>query len=208
LAQDIAVLVNGEPISAYDIAQGTLWQNRTNNFGERMMAFLTGDESRQKCSLTTTSARPHSQAEAQQIAERIKKELIACAKRHVLFEGGATRQAVIAALIDDKLKLQEAKRLGIEITGEEVEEGLAARAAANLPPGQKPDLNAFYQQFEADGINRKTIQETIHAQLAWRALLRHTYRLRKGLERYGTYEGFSRNYLQKLRQKAIIEYRG
>jgi peptidyl-prolyl cis-trans isomerase SurA len=177
-AQNIVVLVNDEPITSFDIAQRQRWINRTSNFGEHMKALLTGDAINQKFRQKMMAAQPRSQAEAQQAAERIKKELIEDAKRQVLSGGGgSSRQATIDALIEDKLKLQAAKKLEIKITDKEVEENLAARAAANpnLPPGQKPDMNAFYGQFEADGINRKTIQEIIRAQLAWRDVIRKKY---------------------------------
>jgi peptidyl-prolyl cis-trans isomerase SurA len=204
-AQSEAILVNGEPITSYDIDQRTLWLNRTTDFVERMKALISSSEFSQKCPLKRDPppAQPRSQAEAQEGAERIKKELIACAKRQVLSEGGATTQAVIEALIDDRLKLQAAKQLGIEITDEEVEGYLAERAAKSAsmgPDGKKLDLNTFYANFEADGINRKTIQEVIRPQLAWRATIRRKYGPEKGSET--EYESFSRRYLQELRQKA------
>jgi peptidyl-prolyl cis-trans isomerase SurA len=175
-AQNIVVLVNDEPITSFDIAQQQRWIARTSGFGERMQALLTGDAIKQQFQQMMIAAQPHSQAEAQAAAERIKTQLIADAKRRVLSEGGGScRPAVIDALIDDRLKLQAAKKLEIKITGKEVEENLAARASASLPSGQKPDLNAFYQQFEADGINRRTIQEIIRAQLAWRDVIRKKY---------------------------------
>jgi peptidyl-prolyl cis-trans isomerase SurA len=175
-AQNIAVLVNDEPITSFDIAQRQRWVARTSNFGEQMKALLTGDAINQKFRQMMMAAQPRSQQEAQAAAERIKKQLVEDAKRQVLSSGGgASRQAVIDALIEDKLKLQAAKKLEVKITDKEVEENLSARAAANLPPGQKPDLNVFYQQFEADGINRRTIIEIIRAQLAWRDVIRKKY---------------------------------
>jgi peptidyl-prolyl cis-trans isomerase SurA len=210
LAQDTAVLVNGEPITSYDITQRTLWQNLTSgNFGERMKALLNSGECRPKYSEGTPPAQPRSQAEAEQAAERIKKETIACAKRRVLSEGGATRQAVIEALIDDKLKLQAAKRLGIEISDEEIEGYLVERQARTnaASDGAKPDVCAFYAQLQANGISRKAVQDVIRPQLAWLALIRRTYKLTGGPETKGGYESFSRNYLEKLKPKAVIEYR-
>jgi len=142
-----------------------------------MKALLTGEAVNQRFRQLMMAAQPHSQAEAQQVAERIKKELIEDAKRRVLTEANqSTRKAVIDALIEDKLKLQAAKKLEIKITDKEVEENLAARAASTSgPDGKKAGLDAFYQQFESDGINRKTIQEIIRAQLAWRDVIRRKF---------------------------------
>jgi peptidyl-prolyl cis-trans isomerase SurA len=178
-AQNIVVLVNDEPITSFDIAQRQRWIARTGGgFGEQMKAILTGPQINDKFRQMMIAAQPHSQQEAQAAAERIKKQLIEDAKRQVLSGGGGTsRQAVIDTLIEDKLKLQAAKKLEVKITDKEIEDNLAARAAANpnLPPGQKPDMNAFYHQFEADGINRKTIQEIIRVQLAWRDVIRKKF---------------------------------
>ena len=173
--QNIVVLVNDEPITSYDIAQRMRWNNRTSNFGEKMKARLTGDAINQRFRQMLIAAQPHSQAEAQAAAEKIKKQLIEDAKRQVLSESGGTgKKAVIEALIDDKLKLQAAKKLEIKITDKEVEEALAARAGTGAD-GKKADMNAFYGQFEADGISRKTIQEIIRVQLAWRDVIRRVY---------------------------------
>ncbi|MGO9543900.1 MAG: SurA N-terminal domain-containing protein [Rhodomicrobium sp.] len=174
-AQNIVVLVNDEPITSFDVAQRQRWLARTSNYGDRMKALLTGDGINQRFRQLMMAAHPTSQVEAQKAAERIKKELVEDAKRRVLSEGGASsRKAVIEALIDDRLKLQAAKKLQVKISDKEVEESLSARAQAG-PAGTKPDMNAFYAQFEADGINRKTIKEIVRAQLAWRDVIRKNY---------------------------------
>ncbi|WP_164729831.1 SurA N-terminal domain-containing protein [Rhodomicrobium lacus] len=173
-AQNIVVLVNDEPITSGDIAQRTRWMARTSGFGDRMKALLTGDAIKERFRQLMIQANPRSQAEAEQTAERIKKQLIEEAKGRVLSEGGGTsRKQVIETLIEDKLKLQAAKKLDITITDKEVEEVLAQRAGGG--DGKKPQLNEFYQQFEADGISRKTVQNIIRAQLAWRDVIRRQY---------------------------------
>ena len=78
----------------------------------------------------------------------------------IISERGATRKSVIDALIDDKLKLQAAKRLGIEITDEEVVKSLIVDRLAD---GEEPDVNAYYAPRVAYGIGRKTIQEMIQS---------------------------------------------
>jgi peptidyl-prolyl cis-trans isomerase SurA len=218
-AQNIIVLVNDEPITSYDVAQRQRWLARTVGFGDRLKAILTGDSIKERFRQLMIAANPRSEAEAQQVAERIKKQLVEEAKSHALSEsGGTTRKAAIEALVEDKLKLQAAKKLEIKITDKEVEETLAQRAGVQTstpaaPPSaqsgsnpnagteektghkrhrsagastdqpaggdhkasKNPALDAFYQQFENDGINRKTIQEIIRAQLAWRDVIRKQY---------------------------------
>ena len=235
-AQNIVVLVNDEPITSGDIAQRMRWNARTNGFGDRMKAILTGDQIKERFRQKMIAANPHSQAEAQELAEKIKKELLEEAKNRILSEGGGmNRKAVVDSLIEDKLKLQAAKKLDIKISDSEVEDVLAQRVGASSqegqpadsskeagktepeqksgkrrgghrpgspdsanaaeapggPPGgpgqgpggpdsgKKPSKNAkleeFYGQFEKDGISRKTIQDIIRTQLAWRDVIRKQY---------------------------------
>ena len=126
LAQEIAIRVNGELITSHDIVQRTLFQNlpnlqnRISDFYVRLNALLAGDKIKEKFRQKMSATQPRTSAEAQRVAERINKELIEDATMQILSERGAMRKSVIDALIDDKLKLQAAKRLGIEITDEEV----------------------------------------------------------------------------------------
>jgi len=177
-AQTIVVIVNDEPITSFDVDQRVRWTALTHNFGDRMKALLTGDAVNQRFRQLMMAAQPHSQAEAQQVAERIKKQLIEDAKRRVLAEGGGTsRKAVIDALIEDKLKLQAAKKLDIKISDKEVEETIGQRTGAQAADKEekKAKVEQFYQQFESNGINRKTVQEVFRAQLAWRDVIRRQY---------------------------------
>ena len=207
LAQEIAIRVNGGLITSHDIVQRTLFQNlpslqnRISDFYERLNALLAGDKVKEKFRQKMSAAQPRTPKEAQRVAERINKELIEDATMQILSERGATRKTVIDALIDDKLKLQAAKRLGIEITDEEVVKDIIVDRLAD---GEEPDVNAYYAPRLAYGIGRKTIQEIIRAELAWRAVMNRTYGPPKVLERNSTYERFSRGYLEKLRQNAII----
>ena len=148
-----------------------------------------------------SAAQPRTPNEAQRGAERINKELIEDATMQILSERGAMRKTVIDALIDDKLKLQAAKRFGIEITDEEVVKDIILE---RLAEGEEPDVNAYYAPRVAYGIGRKTIQEIIRAELAWRAVMNHTYGPPKVLEKNIAYESFSRGYLEKLRQRMMI----
>lgn len=89
-AQNVIVLVNDEPITSGDVTQRLRWNARTNGFGDRMKAILTGDDIKERFRQKMIAANSHSQDEAQQLAEKIKKELLEDAKNRVLSEGGGT----------------------------------------------------------------------------------------------------------------------
>ncbi len=175
-AQTIVVIVNDDPITSFDVEQRTRWNAITHGFGDRMKAFLTGEGINQRFKQMMMADQPnwHSEADAKAAAERIKKQLVEDAQRRVLAEGGGTsRKEVIDILIEDKLKLQAAKKLDIKISDKEVEESVGQRVGGD--EDKKAKVEQFYAQFESKGINRKTIQEVFRAQLAWRDVIRRQY---------------------------------
>jgi peptidyl-prolyl cis-trans isomerase SurA len=176
LAQTIVVVVNDEPITTYDIEQRTRWNAlTTHNFGDQMKAILTSEATNQKFKQMLMAAQPHSQEEAQAAAEKIKKQLIEEAKRNVMSSGGGTgRKAVIDALIEDKLKVQASVRLDVKVSEREVEESIEQRVAGE-GTDKKTKVAQFFQQFESNGISRKTVQDVFRAQLAWRNVIGRQY---------------------------------
>jgi peptidyl-prolyl cis-trans isomerase SurA len=215
LAQNIVLLVNGEPVTSHDIVQRLLYRNlagspdRANAFVERVNAVLTNDGGiKEKARQMQDAAKPSTQAEAKKAAERIKKELIEDAMWQVVSGDGAAKDAVIKVLIGDRLKLQAAKRFGIDINDEQVEKGIIVDRLAAGDAYGLPDMHAFYARREEYGISRKTIREIMRAELAWRAVINRIYGAATGWETNGVYESFSRSYLRMLRQHAIVEHRG
>jgi len=69
---------------------------------------------------------------------------------------------VLNNLIEEQLKLQEARRLEIEITPEEIENGFSAIAAQNnMPP------NDFRKMLQQNGVNIATMRRQIETQISW-----------------------------------------
>jgi peptidyl-prolyl cis-trans isomerase SurA len=74
---------------------------------------------------------------------------------------------VVRALIEERLQMQEAKRLNISIEQAEYESALARLEAQNhLPPGKLPDYLA------SNGINPSTLESQIRASLTWSKVVR------------------------------------
>ena len=206
-SQEIAIHVNGELITSHDIVQRAMFQNLPNfqnriiDFYERVNVLLGSDKFREKFRQKMSAVETRTPEEAQRVSERFKNELIEEAVLQILFEHGAARKFVIDALIDDKLKLQAAKRLGIEISDEAI---LKSIMVDRMADGEKPDVNAYYTPRIGYGIARKTLREVIRAQLAWRAVMNRTYGPAPLWQKSSVYESFSRGYLEKLRRIAII----
>jgi peptidyl-prolyl cis-trans isomerase SurA len=82
-----------------------------------------------------------------------------------------TRKDVIDELIDEKLKLKEAKKFGVEITDSDVE-GAYSNMAVRM--GLKPEQ--LSQTLTANGSSASTIKSRIRAELAWGSLVRGRFR--------------------------------
>jgi peptidyl-prolyl cis-trans isomerase SurA len=175
-AQNIVAVVNDEPITTYDVEQRMRWNAlTTHSFGDQMKAVLTSDATNQRFKQLLMAAQPHSQEEAQAAAEKIKKQLIEEAKRSVISSGGGTnRKAVIDALIEDKLKVQASVKLDVKVSDREVQETIEQRVGGE-GADKKTKVAQFFQQFETNGIHRRTIEAVFRAQLAWRNVIGRQY---------------------------------
>jgi peptidyl-prolyl cis-trans isomerase SurA len=116
LAQSVAVMVNGEPITHYDIEQ------------------------RSKLTALTTHKQP-------------------------------ARQDVINELIDEKVKIKEAKKFGVDPTSGDVDQSYAQMSQRmRLTPDQ------LTKTLEAAGVRPETLKARMKAEMVWTSLVRGRYK--------------------------------
>jgi len=82
----------------------------------------------------------------------------------------ALRGEAMDRLIDDRLKMQEAKRQGLKLEPEHYDEGLK-RFAENA--GQSPD--ELMAVMSAQGVTRKALDEMIGAEIVWQEVIRSRF---------------------------------
>lgn len=80
---------------------------------------------------------------------------------------------ILSTLIDEHLMRQEAARLELDVTDEEIEQGLARLAAQNNVPTDR-----FLRALEQRGIDISTMRQQIKAQLAWSKVVQSRVRPR------------------------------
>src|SRR4030081_317004 len=115
-AQTVAVMVNGEPITNYDIDQ------------------------RMKLNFLTTH-KP------------------------------AVRQQVIDELIDEKVKIKEGKKFGVDPTSSDIEQSYAAMSSRmRITPEQ------LTKSLETQGIRPDTLKARMKAEMVWTSLVRGRYK--------------------------------
>jgi peptidyl-prolyl cis-trans isomerase SurA len=115
-AQSVAVMVNGDPITSYDIEQ------------------------RSKLNVLST----HKPAD---------------------------RQQVINDLIDEKLKIKEAKKFGVDPTSTDIDQAYASMSSRmRISPEQ------LTKSLESQGIRPDTLKERIKADMVWTSLVRGRFK--------------------------------
>jgi peptidyl-prolyl cis-trans isomerase SurA len=115
-AQSVAVMVNGEPITNYDIEQ------------------------------------------------RSKLDFLSTHKK-------LTRKEVIDELIDQKVKIKEAKQFGVDPSGSDVDAAFAQMSARmRMTPDQ------LSKTLEKQGIRPETLKERIKSEMVWTSLVRGRYK--------------------------------
>jgi peptidyl-prolyl cis-trans isomerase SurA len=73
---------------------------------------------------------------------------------------------VVDMLIDERLRVQEAKRLEIDVTETEIDQNLAAIAGQNKMTGDE-----FRQALRAQNVPVETLEDKLEAQIAWQKLV-------------------------------------
>jgi peptidyl-prolyl cis-trans isomerase SurA len=122
-----------------------------------------------------------------------------------------SRQEVLDGLIDETLKIQEARRYNMDASKDELERGIAAMSGrAGLSAEQ------FKQALGQHGVNIETIQHRMRADIAWNQLVRGRFpaslsieekEVRDAVEKTGG-EGDAVAYDYKLRQILFIVPKG
>ena len=82
-----------------------------------------------------------------------------------------SRQQVIEELIDEKVKIKEAKRFGVDPSGADIDQSFAAMGTRmRLAPDQ------LAKSLEAKGIRPETLKAKIRADMVWSSLVRGRYK--------------------------------
>lgn len=83
------------------------------------------------------------------------------------------RPQIINVLVDETLKMQEAKALGIKVEGKDIDAGFNAIASQNnFTPEQ------FKKILQAQGVNPMTLRDQIASQIAWAKIVQKKIRPR------------------------------
>jgi peptidyl-prolyl cis-trans isomerase SurA len=181
--QTIVVLVNDEPITAYEIQQRTAFLALNGGGGgsgadlkakaeARWAQIVKDPRTNERLQALFREKNVKSREEAQAIqkeyAFKLQQNMIEQIKREARdamlpkFKKEAQEE-----LIEERLKLQEAKRQNVEIGENELNQVIKGLAERNKMTEQQ-----FVQSIKGSGVDVSTLRERFRAQYAWREVVR------------------------------------
>ena len=181
--QAIVVLVNDDPVTAYQIEQRARFLSLSTNLSEQVKENF---QRLVKAESTNTQFRAIQEEVVRANQGKSREQIIAIfQERQKQFATNLQKQALDSAragilpklrknakeeLIDERLKLQEAKKLGIEVSDADVKRFLQGLAESN-----KMTHDQFAQHLKGMGVDISTMAERMRAQRAWRDLIARRY---------------------------------
>jgi peptidyl-prolyl cis-trans isomerase SurA len=174
--QSIVALVNDEPITGYEIEQRVnLSMLGAPDVQRRLQAKLKSagiNEQFKAFAMKRLQANPpKSEAEQQARIKQLQGDFVQSLKSQVTAEYVPTaRKQALDELVEEHLKLQEAKRLNIVAADDEVDRIVSGMAERN-----KMTAPQFAEHISKMGANMAAMKERIRASLSWSDVIRRKY---------------------------------
>jgi peptidyl-prolyl cis-trans isomerase SurA len=182
-AQAIIALINDEPITGYEVEQRQRFMGLSANIGpqaqERFKAILKSPQTseRLKAILAETIEANRGKTKDQIIAifEEKKKQFAVTLQKQAMEGARSTvlpglKKAAMEELIDERLKLQEAKRLNLVAGDDEAERLIKSIAERN-----KMTVPQFEAHLKTQGVDLGTMRARFKATLSWNEVVRRKF---------------------------------
>ena len=179
----IVALVNDEPITAYEVQELTKFLLLSVNFTDRAKANMKAiaenpktNERLQAILQETIKANPGKSRE-QIIAafEERKKQFVVSLQQQAIAGAKSSfvpglRKKALEELIEDRLKMQEAKKLNIVVPDDEVDKAFKGLAERNqMTPDQ------FAAHIKTQGADARTMKARFKSTFTWREVVKRRY---------------------------------
>lgn len=174
--QSIVALVNDEPITGYEIEQRVALAmlgapEMQKKLQARLKSPSMNDQFKAFAIKRLQANPPKSEAEQQSRLRQLQGEFVGNIKKEIEREFVPTaRKQAIDELIDERLKVQEAKKLSVVAADDEVDRILAGMAERN-----KMTIAQFGEHLAKMGANIAVMRERIRASLSWTDVIRRKF---------------------------------
>lgn len=181
--QAIIALINDEPITAYEVEQRQRFMGLSANLGpqasERFKAILKAPQTTERLKAifaeTIEANRGKTKDQIIAIFEEKKKQYALSLQKQALESARASvlpglKKAATEEIIDERLKLQEAKRLNVVANDEE-----ADRLIKTIADRNKMTLPQFEAHLKGMGVDIATMRARFKATLSWNEVIRRKF---------------------------------
>jgi peptidyl-prolyl cis-trans isomerase SurA len=174
--QSILVLVNDEPITGYEVEQRVaLAMLGASDVQKKLQARLKSpninDQFKNFAMKRLQANPPKSEAEQQARIRQLQGEFVASLKAQVEKDyKPEARKDALEELIDERLKLQEAKKLSVVATDEDVERIVAGMAERNSMTTKQ-----FDEHLKKMGADLAVMRTRVRASLSWTDVIRRKF---------------------------------
>jgi peptidyl-prolyl cis-trans isomerase SurA len=181
--QSIIALVNDDPITAYEIEQRARLMALQSNIGERaqesfkrlVQAEGTQQRLRQVLQETIQANQGKTREQVLAIFEERKQQFAANLQRQALESARASvlpslKKGALEELIEERLKIQEARRLNVTIEDAQVDNIIKGLAERN-----KMSADQFAQHLAGMGADIQSMKARYRANLAWTEVVRRRF---------------------------------
>jgi peptidyl-prolyl cis-trans isomerase SurA len=181
--QSIVVLVNDEPVTAYEIEQRARFLALSSNISDKVKENFkrlaeqesTNQQLRAIMQGVLESNKGKSPDQLRALFEEKKKQFSQNLERQAIESARSglvpqMRKGAQEELIEERLKLQEAKKNGIEVPDEEVR-----RVFKGLAENNKMTEEQFVQHLKGLGVDATTLKERFRAMIGWREVIRRRF---------------------------------
>ena len=177
--QSIVALVNDEPITGYEIQQraavmagGSVQQKAQENFKAMLKSPRTGERLKAILGETIKSNEGKSKEQIIAIFEQRKKQFALDMQKQAIESAKSSalpgmKKAALEELVDEKLKLQEAKRLNVSVGDEDIN-----RVFASIAERNKMTQDQFVAQL---GPGVEAMKSRIRTTLSWNDVVRRRF---------------------------------
>jgi peptidyl-prolyl cis-trans isomerase SurA len=175
-SQSIVALVNDEPITGYEIDQRvTLASMGAPELQKRLHARLKSpkinDQFKAFAIKRLKANPPKSQEQQQERVRQLQAEFVQSVRADVMRDfRPVARKNALDELIDEHLKMQEAKKLDVIASKDEVDRILKGMAERN-----KMTLDEFAEHVKKMGADMSVMRQRIKASLSWADVIRRKF---------------------------------
>jgi peptidyl-prolyl cis-trans isomerase SurA len=181
--QSIVALVNDEPVTAYEVEQRARFLSLSANIGDKVKENFkrlaeqesTNQQLRSLMQGVIEANKGKSPDQLKALFDEKKKQFSMQLERQAIESARSglvpqMRKGAQEELIEERLKLQEAKKNGIEVGDEDVR-----RVFKGLAENNKMTEEQFVQHLKGLGVDATTLKERFRAMIGWREVVRRRF---------------------------------